>query len=107
MTQRDETDLKISKLLKEQQAMPHDNEWFTRKVLNRLPPRYVVAGKWIPVATCAACLLACLAGWAMFIFTRTPGVILVRDVVGVAILLASTTAVLYRMLRSILQISEA
>ena len=105
---KDDVDKKLGTLLKKHTPQAADNnEWFTRKVLNRLPPQNNTGCKWIPVATCAACLLACLAGWAMFIFTRTPGVILVRDVVGVAILLASTTAVLYRMLRSILQISEA
>lgn len=93
---RDETDNQISAMLKKQ--LPADgsnNEWFTRKVLNRLPPkpRSNYAAAWIAIYV--IWLAICLGGWMAFAITLTSGVILVKDVLTFIALIAATALLLF------------
>ncbi len=103
-----DTDDKIRKLFKEQ--LPYggttDNEWFTRKVLNRLPPKQSRNYNWITIAVYIISLFICSTGWVLFIFSRTPGLLLVKDLVGFVILLSTTIILLWHVISSLLHFSE-
>lgn len=104
---RDEIDNKLGTLLKEHAPQAADNnEWFTRKVLNRLPPKPERNYTWLTVATYIVCFAVCVMVWVGFIISLTPGIILVKDVVVAAILVAVTVALLWHVLRSLLRSSE-
>lgn len=104
---RDETDKKISALLKKAgQTATASDEWFTRRVINRLPPKSVRSYAWVTVAVYVVCLAICLAGWAWFIFSLTPGILLVKDVLGGAALLFTTVVLLWQGLGELLRTAE-
>lgn len=102
---KDDIDKKIGIALKKQMPAA-DNEWFTRRVLNRLPPKPVRSYSWIAVVAYIISLAICLAGWAVFIFSLSSGVILVKDVVAGAILFATTVALLWSALGKLLKTAE-
>ena len=105
---RDEIDDRLGALLKEHTPQAADsNEWFTRKVLNRLPPKPKRSYTWLTVATYIVCFAVCIMVWLWFFLSLTPGIILVKDVVVAAILVVVTVALLWYVLRSMLRSSEA
>lgn len=105
---RDKIDKNISLLLKEQmpQAAADGNEWFTRKVLNRLPPKPERNYAWINVAVYVISLAICLAGWVIFIFSLTPGILLVKDLLSGIALFAVTVVLLWHALGHLLRMAE-
>ena len=107
MKDSNDIDEKLGKLLKEQSPLDaSDNKWFTRKVLNLLPPKQSRSYTWITIAVYIIGLFICSIGWILFIFSRTPGLLLVKDVVGFAILLLTTIILLWQVISSVLRFSE-
>lgn len=104
---KDDVDKKLGTLLKKHTPQAADNnEWFTCKVLNRLPPKPARSYTWLTVAIYIACFAMCFVGWGLFFATLTPGIILVKDVIGIAILVVVTVALLWHVLRNLLRSSE-
>lgn len=103
---QDNIDKKLKALLKEQETID-TNEWFTRKVLNRLPPKSRHDYAWINIAVYIICLVICLAGWVMFIFSLTPGLLLVKDLLSGIALFAATAALLWQALGYLLHMAES
>lgn len=71
-------DDELRALLMQNADTPHDNPWFTRKVLNRLPERHSGFG-WIENATYLIGIIICIAVIAYMAFTVkaiTPAVIM-------------------------------
>ena len=95
-------DMELSRLLKEQLPEAGRNEWFTRKVMNRLPEKQQRSFGWLLPLAFALSIILCLAGWAYFLSNLNLQIILVRDVVTLATLFATTLVVLWQFLHTLL-----
>lgn len=98
----DDDDIELARMLKEQLPEAGRNEWFTRKVMNRLPEKQHRSLHWLLTVASAVALMLCLAGWAHFLHNLNLQVILVRDVVTLASLFAATVAVIWQLIHPIL-----
>ena len=95
-------DKELARLLKEQLPEAGRNEWFTRKVMNRLPEKQQRSFGWLLPLAFAVSIILCLAGWAYFLSNLNLQIILVRDVVTLATLFATTLVVLWQFLHTLL-----
>lgn len=95
-------DKELARLLKEQLPEAGRNEWFTRKVMNRLPEKQQRSFGWLLQVAFALSIILCLAGWVYFLHNLNLEIILVRDVVTLATLFATTVVVMWQFLHSLL-----
>ena len=95
-------DKELARLLKEQLPEAGRNEWFTRKVMNRLPEKQQRSFGWLLQVAFTVSIILCLAGWAYFLSNLNLQIILVRDVVTLATLFATTLVVLWQFLHTLL-----
>lgn len=102
MRHLDNDDIEFARILKEIQPEAGRNEWFTRKVLNRLPEKQQRSFGWLLPVAFAVALIICLAGWVYFLHNLNLEIILVRDVVMLATLFATTVAVIWQFMHSLL-----
>ena len=77
-------DMELSRLLKEQLPEAGRNEWFTRKVMNRLPEKQQRSFGWLLPLAFTVSIILCLVGWVYFLHNLNLEIILVRDVVTLA-----------------------
>ncbi len=103
---RDTVDEKIGRLLKKQLPPSAENKWFVQKVLNRLPNKQPKSYFWVAAMVNIMCMVVCLIGWVLFIFSLSPNVILVKDVVVGTILFVVTVALFWRWIADLLMYSE-
>ena len=95
-------DKELARLLKEQLPEAGRNEWFTRKVMNRLPEKQQRSFGWLlPLAFTVSIILR-LVGRVYFLHNLNLEIILVRDVVTLATLFATTLVVLWQFLHTLL-----
>ena len=95
-------DMELSRLLKEQLPEAGRNEWFTRKVMNRLPEKQQRSFGWLLQVAFALSIILCLVGWVYFLHNLNLEIILVRDVVTLATLFATTVVVMWQFLHTLL-----
>ncbi len=90
---RDELDIRIAETLKKQVSHPEtENEWFTPRVLNKLPEKQHRSFAWFKVIICAVALIACILFWVYSYLTLDFTVITVMDVISLmAAILVSVT----------------
>ncbi len=62
-----DNDIKLRKLLKEIKKEAPENEWFTRKVMNRLPEKKSSRHGWVMWCFYCAALAICVGFWSMAI----------------------------------------
>lgn len=94
-------DKELARLLKEQLPEAGRNEWFTRKVMNRLPEKQQRSFGWLLQVAFALSIILCLAGWAYFLSNLNLQIILVRDVVTLATLFVTTVVVMWQFLHTL------
>ena len=80
---RTDDDIKLAELLKKDGYQADENEWFTPRVLNRLPekPR---SSKWLKVAIYAVVIGGVIGCWLWYLHSRDTSVITVRDLLTIA-----------------------
>lgn len=98
---REKDDIELGMLLKEHQPVAGENEWFTRKVMNRLPERRRSIG-WIQPVMFAVCFIICGLSWAYLLLTQDYNVIIVKDVVAFGITLIATFVLLWQFIQALL-----
>ncbi|MBO4871301.1 MAG: hypothetical protein J5565_04895 [Muribaculaceae bacterium] len=82
---RNEEDIQIGNLLKEQGYQPNENKWFTPRVLHRLPePQRSL--RWVWWGVCAVAAIICALCWWWTIEQQDQNVLTVRDIVHYAIM---------------------
>lgn len=94
-------DIEFGKILKSVQPEAGKNEWFTRKVMNRLPEKQRHGLGWLMPMALTVSLIICLAGWVYFLQNLNMNVILVRDVVSLVALFAVTIVVIWQFLHAL------
>ena len=94
-------DKELARLLKEQLPEAGRNELFTRKVMNRLPEKQQRSFGWLLQVAFALSIILCLAGWVYFLHNLNLEIILVRDVVTLATLFATTVVVMWQFLHTL------
>ena len=94
-------DMELSRLLKEQLPEAGRNEWFTRKVMNRLPEKQQRSFGWLLPLAFTVSIILCLVGWVYFLHNLNLEIILVRDVVTLATLFATTVVVMWQFLHTL------
>lgn len=99
---RDKDDIELGNLLKASQPKAGKNEWFTRKVMNRLPERRRTFG-WVRHVVFLLCFVICAFSWAYLIATQNYDVIIVKDVVAFVTLFAVTIVLIWQFLQSLFQ----
>ena len=62
-----DTDIKLRKLLKDIQEEAPENEWFTRKVMNRLPDKKSKSHDWVMWCFYCVALIICIGFWSITI----------------------------------------
>lgn len=89
---RTDDDIKLAELLKKDGYQADENEWFTPRVLNRLPekPR---SSKWLKVAIYAMVIGGVIGCWLWYLHSRDTSVITVRDLLTFAGMICGTSAV--------------
>lgn len=78
---KDNLDIELSKLLKEQSHQETSNEWFTRRVLNKLPAKQDNTARHVGWAFYAAAVLVCAGFWLWMLMFNDMSVITVRDII--------------------------
>lgn len=100
--QREKDDIEFGQLLKRYQPQVGKNEWFTRKVMNRLPERRHSI-RWIQPAVFVVCFIICALSWGYLFITQDYNVILVKDLVAFGAVLVATIVLLWQFLVSLFQ----
>ena len=67
-------DIEFGKILKSVQPEAGKNEWFTRKVMNRLPEKQRHGLGWLMPMALTVSLIICLAGWVYFLQNLTESI---------------------------------
>lgn len=98
-------DKKLAQVLKQGAHDPGENQWFTRRVLNKLPERQS-HGSWATTAVYAIALIACALGWLLMLRGQDFTVITVRDVLYNALMAVVTLTVLWQTIASLLHAAD-
>lgn len=80
MKEKDEKDMELSKILKEKSFQETTNEWFTPRVLNKLPAKPENTAKHFGVFFYVVAALLCAGFWIWLFVNNDPTVITVRDI---------------------------
>lgn len=100
--ERNEDDIKLGELLKEQGYQTHDNRWFTPRVLNRLPERSQSL-RWVWWGICAVAAIICGLCWWWLIDSHDLTVLTVRDLAEYAAMVAVSLVLLWQSIAVALQ----
>lgn len=92
MKRTDPDDIKLAEMLKKDAYQATDNEWFTPRVMNRLPEKRHSA-KWLKTLVYTLALAGVIGCWMWYSSTQDTSVITVRDVLSYACMLCSSIAV--------------
>jgi membrane protein YqaA with SNARE-associated domain len=96
---RHEEDDKIAKLLKEQFPEAGKNEWFTPRVLNRLPDKHK-AYPWMSIVVYFVAFIICAFCWVAFVLNQKFTVITVANVCEFVIMAAVTATLFYNVIKT-------
>ena len=86
----DNNDKALKDLLKQEAFKEGENEWFTPRVMNKLPGKPGTTASKVAWAFYAAAAMVCLAFWIWLIFFHDLSVITVRDIIYAATAAAMT-----------------
>ncbi len=98
-------DNKLKQLLKEQSYKPGKNEWFTPRVMNKLPAKQHSTG-WINVVVNIAAVIACIVAWVMMLRYSDHQVITVRDIMYFTGLVGVSGLVAWQVLKGLVLADE-
>ena len=98
-------DKKLAQVLKQAAHDPGENEWFTRRVLNKLPERKP-RGSWATTVACAIALAACVVCWLLMCRNQDWDAITVRDLLYHATMGTVTLIVLWQTIVSFLHAAD-
>ncbi len=101
MNANQEEDKQLARMLKQGAHDPGENEWFTRRVLNKLPEKQP-RGSWATTVIYAVALVVCIVCWLALWRGQDPGVITVRDVLYHVMIGIVTLTVLWQTVVSVL-----
>lgn len=89
---RTEDDEKLARLLQRSSHRETENEWFTPRVLNRLPekPEKIKTNRWVAHVLYALALIVCAGCWVWTFFNSDLTVITVRDLLYFAFMIIIT-----------------
>ena len=79
---RTEEDKVWGDLLKQESHQPDENEWFTRRVLNRLPEREHRRLRWVWAVLSVLAFMACTLCWVWLLHDQDRAVITMRDLIN-------------------------
>ena len=99
---RDKDDIELGNVLKANQPMVGRDEWFVRKVLNRLPKRCCPIG-WLQPMVFAVSFVICAFSWIYIIFIQNYDVIVVKDLLSFAVIFVATVVLLWQFMQSLFQ----
>ena len=85
MSKRDKKDIELGKLLKQEAYDAEPNQWFTHRVLNKLPMKKDNTGLRMAWFFYIAAALLCIGYWIWLFFFNDITVITVRDVIYFAV----------------------
>jgi len=85
MKQMDDKDKELSKLLKENSYQETSNEWFTRRLLNKLPAKGDNSARHVAWAFYIAAIVVCVGWWTWLLLSSDHTVVTVRDILNVTI----------------------
>ena len=88
-------DEKLARLLKRSSQQAQDNEWFSARVMNRLPPKQHKPCRWVGNVLYLVAILVCAGCWCWVIMCSDFEVITVRDIVNFIILIVISLALLF------------
>lgn len=80
MKERDNIDNELSKMLKEDSWQETQNQWFTSRVLNKLPAKENNSARHMAWGFYLAAVAVCIGFWAWLLFFGNPTVVTVRDI---------------------------
>ena len=81
MKEKDKIDEELGKLLKEQSYQETTNQWFTHRVLHKLPTKKDKTAIHMAWFFYIAAFIVCAAWWAWLLITTNLNVITVRDII--------------------------
>lgn len=93
---RTEEDQKLSRLLQHSSFQETENEWFTPRVLHRLPEKPPHGYRWLPVMLYVLAMLVIAACWYGLLWKSDLEVITVRDIVYFVVLIVVTILLLWQ-----------
>lgn len=102
MNPTENKDKLLEQLLRDEAYDAPQNEWFTPRVLNRLPQRHS-PWRWVPFALYAIAAVMCLACWLYLIGTQDFNVITVRDITQFVGIAAVTAVVIWQAIASMVR----
>ncbi|MBR5085725.1 MAG: hypothetical protein IKX31_01815 [Muribaculaceae bacterium] len=85
MSKRDKKDIELGKLLKQEAYDAEPNQWFTHRVLHKLPLKKDNTGLRMAWFFYIAAALICIGYWIWLLFFNDITVITVRDILYFAI----------------------
>ncbi|MGM9868155.1 MAG: hypothetical protein ACI30R_00825 [Sodaliphilus sp.] len=91
---RTKEDMLLAEMLKKESLKPEANEWFTPRVLNRLPEKRHHSGLWLKVLVYGLVILGVVAWWVYYCHNQDTNVITVRDIITYATSFMASLAVL-------------
>lgn len=97
MNQLDDKEFK--NLLNSKLPEPRKNQWFTRKVVNKLPENSQSRFIWVEIVSYCLCGLLCGWFWVKFATNININVITLGEIVKYIVLLSVTGVVLWQALR--------
>lgn len=78
---KDKIDVELSQLLKQQSYKENTNEWFTPRVLNKLPAKQDNSARHMAWGFYVAAVLVCAGVWTWLLFFSDTSVITIRDLI--------------------------
>ena len=76
---RTDEDLALGRILKEGAHQAPENEWFTRRLLNRLPAREQRRSRLVWAVVSVVALVMCVGCWLWLVGTQDPVAFTMRD----------------------------
>ena len=98
-----EEEQKLSRLLQRSSYQDTENEWFTPRVLNRLPEKLPRKHHWVSVLLYMLAMLVSAACWLGLFSNADFDVVTVRDIVYFVILLVVTVVLLWQAIRDFVE----
>ncbi|MBQ4367388.1 MAG: hypothetical protein II786_04825 [Muribaculaceae bacterium] len=99
---REEEDIKLAEMLKQEGHQAETNEWFTPRVLNRLPARSK-GGRIMARIVYAVAFIICALCWFSVIKGQDFNVITTRDLINFAALAAVTVVLVAQSVITLVQ----
>ena len=93
-----EEDIALGKLLKQECHQPEENEWFTPRVVNRLPMKEHRSRRRVWSVISLVALVLCVGCWLWLIAGKDHMVVTVRDITHYVIMGAVTVLALWQVI---------